>query len=92
MSRPKDNIIKERNLIDKIDNQIFELFNKRLETSKKIGQSKIVYKKPINDKAREAAIINRLTNDFKNKIKPRYIETLLETIFSISKDIQKLKK
>ena len=92
MNEQIDHIIRLRNLIDDIDNQIFELLAKRFDISKKIGESKSANKIPINDGSREKAIIKRISNDYKNKIKPEHAERLLETIFLISKDIQKLKK
>ena len=92
MNEQIDQIIRLRNLIDDIDNQIFELFAKRFDISKKIGESKSAYKIPIDDGSREKAVIKRISNDYKNKIKPEHTEILLETIFLVSKDIQKLKK
>jgi len=92
MNEQIDNIIRLRNSIDDIDNQIFELFAKRFDISKKIGELKSTYKIPIDDGSRENAIIKRISNDYKNKIKPEHAEVLLKTIFLISKDIQKLKK
>ena len=92
MNEQIDNIIRLRNSIDDIDNQIFELFAKRYDISKKIGELKSTYKIPIDDGSRENAIIKRISNDYKDKIKPEHAEVLLKTIFLISKDIQKLKK
>jgi len=92
MNEQIDHIIRQRNLIDDIDNQIFELLAKRFDISKKIGKSKSAYKIPIDDGSREKDIIKRISNDYKNKIKPEHAEILLETIFLVSKDIQKLKK
>jgi len=92
MNEQTNNIIRLRNSIDDIDNQIFELFAKRFDISKKIGELKSTYKIPIDDGSRENAIIKRISKDYKNKIKPEHAEVLLKTIFLISKDIQKLKK
>ena len=92
MNEQIDNIIRLRNSIDDIDNQIFELFAKRYDISKKIGELKSTYKIPIDDGSRENAIIKRISKDYKDKIKPEHAEVLLKTIFLISKDIQKLKK
>jgi len=92
MNEQIDHIIRQRNLIDDIDNQIFELLAKRFDISKKIGKSKSAYKIPIYDGSREKDIIKRISNDYKNKIKPEHAKILLETIFLVSKDIQKLKK
>tara|TARA_B110000444_G_scaffold104428_1_gene98663 strand:- start:2876 stop:3154 length:279 start_codon:yes stop_codon:yes gene_type:complete len=92
MNEQINNIIRLRNSIDDIDNQIFELFAKRFDISKKIGELKSTYKIPIDDGSRENAIIKRISKDYKNKIKPEHAEVLLKTIFLISKDIQKLKK
>ena len=92
MNEQINNIIRLRNSIDDIDNQIFELFAKRFDISKKIGELKSTYKIPIDDGSRENAIIKRISKDYKNRIKPEHAEVLLKTIFLISKDIQKLKK
>ena len=92
MNEQIDNIIRLRNLIDNIDNQIFEVFAKRFDKAKKIVESKSAYKIPIDDGSREKAVIKRISNDYKNKIKPEHAEILLKTIFLVSKDIQKLKK
>ena len=92
MNKPENRIIEKRELIDKIDNQIFELLTKRFNLSKVIGYSKVAKKTPILDKSRESDILIRLTNDFKDKLKPEHTKTLIEAIFSVSRDIQKLKK
>ena len=92
MNEQINNIIRLRNSIDDIDNQIFELFAKRFDISKKIGELKSTYKIPVDDGSRENATIKRISKDYKNKIKPEHAEVLLKTIFLISKDIQKLKK
>ena len=92
MNNPENKIIEKRNLIDKIDNQIFELFTKRFNLSKLIGNSKVAKKAPVLDKSRESDILSRLTNDFKDKLEPEHIKILIEAIFSVSRDLQKLKK
>ena len=92
MNKPENRIIEKRELIDKIDNQIFELLTKRFNLSKVIGYSKVAKKTPILDKSRESDILIRLTNDFKDKLKPEHTKTLIEAIFLVSRDIQKLKK
>ena len=92
MNNPENKIIEKRNLIDKIDNQIFELFTKRFKLSNIIGNLKVAKKEPILDKSRQSYILSRLTNNFKDELEPEHIKILIEAIFTVSRDLQKLKK
>ena len=86
-------VIKElRNSIDKIDDQIFDLILKRFDYVEKIGNIKKEMKMPVDDKAREEIIIERLSEKLSTKIKYKEIKKIIVPIISISKDIQRRKK
>ena len=86
-------VIKElRNSIDKVDDQIFDLILKRFDYVKKIGNIKKEMNMPVDDKAREEIIIERLSEKLSTKIKYKEIKKIIVPIISISKDIQRRKK
>ena len=86
-------VIKElRNSIDKIDDQIFDLILKRFDYVEKIGNIKKEMNMPVDDKAREEIIIERLSEKLSTKIKYKEIKKIIVPIISISKDIQRRKK
>ena len=86
-------VIKElRNSIDKVDDQIFDLILKRFDYVEKIGRIKKKMNLPVNDKAREEIIIERLSERLSNKIDSTEIKKIIGPIISISKDIQRRKK
>ena len=86
-------VIKElRNRIDKVDDQIFDLIIKRFDYVKKIGKVKKEMNMPVDDKAREEIIIERLSEKLSSKINYKQIKKIISPIISISKDIQNRKK
>ena len=86
-------VIKElRNRIDKIDDQIFDLILKRFDYVEKIGNIKKEMNMPVDDKAREKIIIERLSEKLSTKINYKEIKKIIGPIISISKDIQRRKK
>ena len=86
-------VIKElRNSIDKVDDQIFDLILKRFDYVEKIGNIKKEIKMPVDDKAREEIIIERLSEKLSTKINYKEIKKIIGPIISISKDIQRRKK
>ena len=86
-------VIKElRNSIDKVDDQIFDLILKRFDYVEKIGNIKKEMNMPVDDKAREEIIIERLSEKLSTKIKYKEIKKIIVPIISISKDIQRRKK
>ena len=86
-------VIKElRNSIDKVDDQIFDLILKRFDYVEKIGNIKKEMNIPVNDKAREEIIIERLSEKLSTKINYKEIKKIIGLIISISKDIQRRKK
>lgn len=86
-------VIKElRNSIDKVDDQIFDLILKRFDYVEKIGNIKNEMNMPVDDKAREEIIIERLSEKLSTKINYKEIKKIIGPIISISKDIQRRKK
>ena len=86
-------VIKElRNNIDKVDDQIFDLILKRFDYVEKIGNIKKKMNMPVDDKAREKIIIERLSEKLSTKINYKEIKKIIDPIISISKDIQRRKK
>ena len=86
-------VIKElRNSIDKVDDQIFDLILKRFDYVEKIGNIKKEMNMPVDDKAREEIIIERLSEKLSTKINCKEIKKIIDPIISISKDIQRRKK
>ena len=86
-------VIKElRNSIDKVDDQIFDLILKRFDYVEKIGNIKREMNMPVDDKAREEIIIERLSEKLSTKINYKEIKKIIDPIISISKDIQRRKK
>jgi|TARA_A100001037_G_C14874791_1_gene511223 chorismate mutase len=86
-------VIKElRNSIDKVDDQIFDLILKRFDYVEKIGNIKKEMNMPVDDKAREEIIIERLSEKLSTEIDSKEIKKIIGPIISISKDIQRRKK
>ena len=86
-------VIKElRNSIDEVDDQIFDLILKRFDYVEKIGSIKKEMNIPVDDKAREEIIIERLSEKLSTKINYKEIKKIIGPIISISKDIQRRKK
>ena len=82
--------IKElRKLIDKIDDQLFDLLVERFDVSKKIGDIKASKNINIDDPNREQEIIDRLSIKLEGKLKKDDIETIICSFYYISKKLQK---
>lgn len=80
-------LVSLREEIDKIDDQLLSLFLKRIECVEKVALVKKEKNKKIFDKSREKEIILRLkqkTSKYNDEI-----EDFFESIFKISKNIQK---
>ena len=85
-------IKKLRNSIDKVDDQIFDLILKRFDYVEKIGNIKKEMNMPVDDKAREEIIIERLSEKLSTKINYKEVKKIIGPIISISKDIQRREK
>ena len=55
-------ILKLREEIDNLDQEIIQLLKSRMKISKEVGKLKEKYNIPVEDKEREREIINRLTD------------------------------
>ena len=72
--------------IDKIDDQILELFEKRKLISKMVQKIKKKKGIELEDKEREMSILDRLSNKSR-KLKRDDLDQLYQPIFTISKKI-----
>ena len=81
-----------RKSIYKVDDLIFDLILKRFDYVEKIGNIKKEINMPVDDKAREEIIIERLSKKLSTKINYKEIKKIISPIISISKDIQRRKK
>ena len=77
-------ILKLREEIDKIDQEIVNLIIKRMDVSKTIGKSK----EKITDKSREMTVIINALNTSEEKLDPTFLRELYELIIAESKRVQ----
>lgn len=82
-----NNIEDLRNEIDKIDDELAELYVKRMEICKQIGIEKAKSGSAVNVSGREKAIVNRIADGRPDEMK-RYLKLLYDTIFFQSKNYQ----
>ena len=73
--------------IDKIDNELVELFQKRMEVASKIGQYKRENNLPVLNSQREREILNEVTNKAKPEMKS-YLRVLYSLLFELSRSYQ----
>ena len=76
-----------RREIDTIDDQLAELFARRMECSRQVAMAKRATGRAIRDRAREREIINRLTRQVGDECAP-YIRTLYAQILDLSRSYQ----
>ena len=88
---PSKKINKLRKEIDRIDQDIIDLLKNRLSIAKEIGQVKASNLLGINDIDRENKIIKNLSIKANNDLKEEDISNIFKLIFSISKNLQKIK-
>lgn len=77
----------QRNHLDKIDEEISKLLNKRFQVVKKIKKIKKEEKLPIFDIKRETAVINNNLKYLDKEFQKEFIE-IYQTILKTSKDFQ----
>lgn len=82
---------KFRQEIDSIDNELVELFEKRMKISKKVAISKRANDIPIYDEARENEILEKNLGKLEDKSLSYELETFYKMIFKLSRDIQNRK-
>ena len=78
-----------RDLIDSIDNQIIELYVKRMEIVKEITKFKIDSNLPILDQNREKIMLEKNLEKIKNDEFKKYYKDVLEGFLKASKEMQK---
>ncbi len=83
---------KLRKKIDKIDDELLKLLNKRMDIIAQIGKIKAKNKSAIYRPKREKAIIDRLKRQNKGRLNKTAIKTIFADIFAISKELEHLKK
>lgn len=77
-----------RKQIDEIDDQLAELFEKRMKTAAEVAEYKRQNGKGVSDPARERDIINRVTAETGAEIET-YTKALYLTLFDLSRSYQK---
>lgn len=88
---PSKKINKLRKEIDKIDQDLIALLKNRFSIAKEIGQVKTSNSFGIDDIDRENKIIKNLSIKANNDLKEEDISNIFKLIFSISKNLQKIK-
>ena len=76
-----------RNRIDAIDDELVQLFARRMDCSREVALAKQQSARPIRDHARERAIVNRLTAAAGDELAP-YVRALYAQIFDLSRSYQ----
>ncbi|MDY0295004.1 MAG: chorismate mutase [Acholeplasmataceae bacterium] len=82
------NLNELRKEIDVIDEQMMELFKKRMSVSKNIGKLKKVMGLPIIDNAREEMILEKRKAALGNNELIPYYQAFLIKLFDLSKEYQ----
>ena len=78
-----------RDLIDSIDNQIIELYEKRMEVVKDVIEYKIENDLPIYDQNRESLMLEKNLSKIKNEEYKKYYSDVLNGFLKASKEYQK---
>ena len=78
-----------RDLIDSIDNQIIELYVKRMEIVKEITELKIENDLPVLDQNREKIMLEKNLEKIKDDEFKKYYKDVLEGFLKASKGMQK---
>ena len=89
---PENNIQNLRDQIDKLDDQLLELLDTRMEYVKKIGFQKIKNNMSIYRPDREKEILNRLKKNKTLYLDSKAIDAIFLEIFAISRNLEKREK
>lgn len=81
-------LLKLREQLDEIDEQIVSLYEKRMEVCKDVAQYKIETGKKVFDKAREEEKIQKVKSLTHNEFNSHGVEELFEQIMSMSRKLQ----
>lgn len=75
--------------IDSIDDQLLELYNKRMEYVHQVGELKNTTGTPIYRPEREQAILNRLKRQNSGKLTNEAIDALFLELFAVSRNLER---
>lgn len=81
-------LLELRDEIDSIDNQIVELYEKRMEISEQVAEYKISTGKKVFDKEREVSKLNTLSGKASNSFNSHGLRELFEQIMAMSRKKQ----
>jgi monofunctional chorismate mutase len=81
-------ILKLRQKIDDLDENIIQLLKKRMKISKEVGQLKDQLDLPVEDKRREQQIIDRLLQQAGKNLSEEQLMRIFTAVFTSSKQIQ----
>ena len=81
-------ILKLREEIDKLDEEIIQLLKKRMQISKEVGELKETLDLPVEDKRREQEIIDRLIQQAGRNLSEEQLMRIFTAVFTSSKQIQ----
>ncbi|MGN0382883.1 MAG: prephenate dehydratase domain-containing protein, partial [Eubacterium sp.] len=83
-----DKLLEYRNEIDKIDRQLVELFEKRMDLSENVAKYKIDSGKPVLDRVREKQKIETLTSLASDDFNRHGVEELFTQVMAMSRKLQ----
>lgn len=83
-----DELKQMRNEIDEIDDQMVELFQRRMAISKHVAEYKLEHKQPVQDKNREADKLDRLGALADNNFNKHGILELYRQLMAMSRKLQ----
>lgn len=81
-------LTESREIINQIDPEIRKLFLERMKIVKDVALYKLENNLPVFDETREKELIERLSKEVEEELKPYYLE-FLSAMLKISKDYQK---
>ena len=81
-------LTESREIINQIDPEIRKLFLERMKIVKDVALYKLENNLPVFDETREKELIERLSKEVEEELKPYYLE-FLNAMLKISKDYQK---
>ena len=81
-------LTESREIINQIDPEIRKLFLERMKIVKDVALYKLENNLPVFDETREQELIEKLSKDVEEELKPYYLE-FLNAMLKISKDYQK---
>lgn len=88
---PRDaSIATLRRHIDRLDDQILRLLNRRIAYGLKIGAQKARTQRRVYDPAREKAILTRLTADNPGPLRPEHLRAIYREILAAGRAVQRI--